>query len=163
MAVLSILKKGNPILRRKSKPIKKITRDILKLVEEMEETMYVAHGVGLAAPQIGVNKRLIVMDVQDGAGLRALVNPELFDAEGEELGLEGCLSVPGYEGLVKRAATIKVRWMGLEGEEKEMACEGLLARAVQHEVDHLDGILYIDKVVGELRPLDETLSTGRAI
>ncbi|MDN5348361.1 MAG: peptide deformylase [Clostridia bacterium] len=144
MAIYRILRIGDPLLRAKAEPVKKITPAILKLLRNMADTMYDASGVGLAAPQIGILKRVIVIDV--GEGLLELINPEILESEGIEIGVEGCLSVPGVQGEVPRAAKVKVRGLDREGKVKECAAEGLLARALQHEIDHLDGILFIDKV-----------------
>ncbi|BCV20961.1 peptide deformylase [Moorella sp. Hama-1] len=145
MAIHKILTLGDPILREKSQPVKKITPHILKLLDNLADTMYEAPGVGLAAPQIGVLKRVIVVDV--GEGLTELINPEIIAATGQEVGPEGCLSIPGTQGEVPRAAEVTVRGLDRHGKLREIAAEGLYARALQHEIDHLDGILFIDKVV----------------
>ncbi|HHW12347.1 MAG TPA: peptide deformylase [Firmicutes bacterium] len=140
--VLPILTEPNPLLRQKAKPVKKITKRIKKLAQNMLETMYAADGVGLAGPQVGVSERIIVIDVGDGPIV--LVNPEIVSATGEERDVEGCLSIPGRNGYVTRAAKVKVAGVDLEGRRVELVGEGLLARAFQHEIDHLDGILFID-------------------
>ncbi|MBA2133559.1 peptide deformylase [Capillibacterium thermochitinicola] len=140
--VLPILTEPNPLLRQKAKPVKKITKRIKKLTQNMLETMYAADGVGLAGPQVGVSERIIVIDVGDGPIV--LVNPEIVSATGEERDVEGCLSIPGRNGYVTRAAKVKVAGVDLEGRRVELVGEGLLARAFQHEIDHLDGILFID-------------------
>lgn len=145
MAVYKIVTLGDPILREKAQPVKKITPNLLKLLDNMAETMYAAPGVGLAAPQIGVGKRVIVVDVGDG--LVELINPEIVAAEGTEIGLEGCLSIPRVQGEVPRSARVVVRGLDRDGKEREYKAEGLFARALQHEIDHLDGILFIDKAV----------------
>jgi peptide deformylase len=132
-------------LREKSQAVKKITPNIWKLLDNLADTMYDAPGVGLAAPQIGVLKRVIVVDV--GEGLIELINPEIIAARGKDVGPEGCLSVPGAQGEVPRAAAVTVRGLDRHGREREIKAEGLLARALQHEIDHLDGVLFIDKVV----------------
>ena len=144
MAVRVIVKHPDPLLREKSVPVKNITPNIHKLLDDMAETMYAANGVGLAAPQVGINKRLVVVDVGDG--VIELINPEIISMEGEQIGPEGCLSIPGLTGEVKRAMKCKVRALDRNGNEFEMEGEELLARAFQHEVDHLDGILFIDLV-----------------
>ncbi|MFZ7103120.1 MAG: peptide deformylase [Peptococcaceae bacterium] len=143
MALYNIVKKEDALLREKSKRVVKITPNIIKLVNNMLETMYDANGVGLAAPQVGVLKRIIVIDA--GEGPVALINPEILSAEGEEIDVEGCLSCPGIIGDVSRARKVKVK--GLDPEDREVVIEGegLLARALQHEIDHLEGVLFIDK------------------
>ncbi|NLT94996.1 MAG: peptide deformylase [Clostridia bacterium] len=143
MAIYNIIKKEDPILREKSKVVNKITPNIIKLINNMAETMYDANGVGLAAPQVGVSKRVIVIDV--GQGLIALINPEIIKVSGEQTDAEGCLSFPGLVGEVTRAAKVKVKGLTPEGKEVVLEGEGLLARAFQHEIDHLDGILFVDK------------------
>lgn len=143
MAIYNIVKKGDSLLREKSKKVEKITPNILKLINNMVETMYDAKGVGLAAPQVGVLKRVIVIDV--GEGVISLINPEIIAIEGEEVDVEGCLSCPGIIGDVKRGQRVKVKGLTPNGQERIIEGEGLLARAFQHEIDHLDGILFIDK------------------
>ncbi|QGP92982.1 Peptide deformylase 1 [Neomoorella glycerini] len=145
MAIHQILIHPDPILREKSQPVKKITPNIWKLLDNLADTMYEAPGVGLAAPQIGVLKRVIVVDV--GEGLIELINPEIIAARGRDVGPEGCLSVPGAQGEVPRAAVVTVRGLDRHGRERAIKAEGLLARALQHEIDHLDGVLFIDKVI----------------
>jgi len=145
VAVYKILTLGEPVLREKARPVSKITSNLLRLIDNMAETMYFAPGVGLAAPQIGVGKRVIVVDV--GEGLVELINPEIIAAEGEETGIEGCLSIPGVQGEVPRAARVVVRGLDRHGREQEYDARGLFARALQHEIDHLDGILFIDKAL----------------
>lgn len=145
MAVYQIVLHPDPLLREKAQEVKKITPNIWKLLDNMADTMYAAPGVGLAAPQIGVLKRVIVVDV--GEGLIELINPEIVTAQGREIGPEGCLSIPGTQGEVPRAAAVVVRGLDRHGRTKEIKAEGFLARALQHEIDHLDGVLFIDKVV----------------
>lgn len=135
------------ILRKKSKPVDKIDDRIITLLDDMAETMYHADGVGLAAPQVGILKRVIVIDI--GEGLIELINPEIIWEKGEQDGEEGCLSIPGYSARVKRPAQVKVKGLNRKGEEIEIVGKGLLARALCHEIDHLDGILFIDRVVSE--------------
>ncbi|NLC77406.1 MAG: peptide deformylase [Clostridia bacterium] len=147
MAIYQIVKIGDPILRDKAKPVTKFNTSLEKLLVNMADTMYDAEGVGLAAPQIGVSKRVVVIDV--GEGLLELVNPQLIEVEGEETAPEGCLSIPGRQGNVKRASRVKVRYQDRTGREMTIEGEGLLARALQHEIDHLDGILFVDKLVKE--------------
>lgn len=145
MAVYEILRLGNDLLRQKAKPVPKMTPQIEKLLDNLADTMYAANGVGLAAPQIGILKRVIVVDA--GEGLIELVNPVIVKTEGQEIGIEGCLSIPGVEGEVPRAARVEVEGWDRAGNAKRIVGEGLLARALQHEIDHLDGILFIDRAV----------------
>ncbi len=146
MAVFQIVRHPDPILREKAREVKKITPQIEKLVANMVETMYDAGGVGLAAPQIGVSKRVVVVDL--GNNLIVLINPEIVRLEGDpELGEEGCLSVPGIWGQVERAPRLTVRGYNLKGKPVAYSAEGLASRVFQHEIDHLDGILFLDRAV----------------
>ena len=149
MAVLSILKYPDPTLKMVSLPVENITGDAVRLIQEMVETMYAAPGVGLAAPQVGMLQRIIVVDIDyenPGKNLIKLVNPEIRRAEGELVWEEGCLSVVDFTAEVKRAERVEV--LGLDEKEKEVKveAEGLLAVALQHEIDHLDGKLFIDRI-----------------
>lgn len=145
MAILNILHFPDPRLRKKAEPIQKVTDDIRQLADDMLETMYDAPGIGLAANQVDVQKRLIVIDIsEDKSDPLILINPEILDKEGEREYEEGCLSVPEAYETVVRADTIKVRALNRNGEEFELAAEGLLATCVQHEIDHLDGKLFVD-------------------
>jgi peptide deformylase len=143
LAVYRVVENGDEILREKAKSVPKITPNIIKLLDNMRDTMYANKGVGLAAPQIGVSKRVIVIDV--GEGPVELINPGIIHAEGEITDIEACLSVPGWVGEVARAAAIKVAGLNREGNDVEIKAEGYAARVFQHEIDHLDGILFIDK------------------
>ncbi|HHX94648.1 MAG TPA: peptide deformylase [Clostridia bacterium] len=147
MAVYSIVKIGDPgdsVLREKASTVKKITPSIFKLLDNLKDTLYEANGVGLAAPQIGISKRVVVIDV--GEGLLELINPEIIEYSDEtELDVEGCLSIPGARGEVERYSSVVVKALNREGEEIEIAGEGLLSRCLQHEIDHLYGVLYIDR------------------
>jgi len=143
MAVYQILEIGADVLRERAAEVKKITPNIEKLLDNMLDTLYDANGVGLAAPQIGVSKRVIVVDV--GEGPIELINPVILERKGEVVDIEGCLSIPGVSGEVRRAAYVRVKGLNRRGERVEVEGEGLLARALQHEIDHLDGILFIDK------------------
>ncbi|MDT3698228.1 MAG: peptide deformylase [Thermincola sp.] len=143
MGVYRIVEVGDPVLREKARRVPNITPNVLKLLDNMAETMYDAQGVGLAAPQVGVSKRIVVIDVGDG--LIELINPEIIHREGTEMDAEGCLSIPGVRGEVKRAAKVTVKALDRTGITITLEGEGLLARAFQHELDHLDGILFIDK------------------
>ena len=143
MAVLPILKVGNPILKNQSTPIQKIDKNIRKLIQDMFDTMTEAEGVGLAAPQVGENVRLIVLNM--GEGPFEIINPVIIDEVGEQVGVEGCLSVPGFYGDVTRFMQVTVGGINSKGKKVKVTGEGLLARALQHEIDHLDGVLYLDR------------------
>lgn len=147
MAVLPIVKIGDPILETRAQEVPRITKKITKLVEDMIETMYEANGAGLAAPQVGVNKRIIVVDL--GEGPVCLINPVVQSAQGEEIDVEGCLSIPERWVYVKRAAEIEVTGLNEKGKPVRVKAEGFLARVLQHEIDHLDGILILDRSLGE--------------
>ncbi|ADY56631.1 peptide deformylase [Syntrophobotulus glycolicus DSM 8271] len=142
MAVYQIVKMGEDILREKAQEVKKITPNILKLLENLTDTLYASQGVGLAAPQIGISKRVAVVDIGDG--LFELINPVIIERYGEEIDKEGCLSIPGIQGEVKRSAKVVVQCQDREGNLVQYAGEGFLARAFQHEIDHLDGVLFVD-------------------
>lgn len=151
MALRQIRTLGDPVLEKKAKPVKEINEKILDLVDDMLETMYEANGVGLAAPQVGVLKRIVVIDVSpEGEEPIVLINPEIVSTSGSQTGDEGCLSVPGKAGTVTRPEEVTVRALDLDMEEIELTGTGLLARAFCHEIDHLDGIVYVQKVEGEL-------------
>jgi len=143
MAVYKIVEIGDEVLREKAKPVKEITPSILKLLDNMADSMYAAKGVVLAAPQIGVSKRVIVIDV--GEGLVELINPEILEASGQVVDTEGCLSVPGMIGEVARADRLVVRGLNRKGEQVVYRVNGFMARAFQHEIDHLEGIVFVDR------------------
>lgn len=147
MAKRTILNIGTDAdtLRKKSREVEKIDDRITTLLDDMAETMYEANGVGLAAPQVGVLKRVVVIDV--GEGLIELINPVITYKKGEQIGAEGCLSVPGKAGTVARPEKVKVRAKNRNGEEINIDAEGLLAVALCHEIDHLSGTLFIDSVI----------------
>lgn len=147
MAIRQLRFEGDPVLRKISRKVEKIDDKILMLLDDMVETMYKEEGVGLAAPQIGILKRAIVIDI--GEGPIKLLNPEILAQEGSEIDLEGCLSVPDKSGEVKRPKSVKVKYIDINGDEKIIEGSDLLARALCHEIDHLDGVLYIDKVIEE--------------
>ncbi len=156
MALRNIREIGDDILYKKAKEVKEITEKTRELIDDMLETMYEADGVGLAAPQVGVLKRIAVIDVtaeQDSPIV--LVNPEIIHTEGEQRGSEGCLSVPGKAGIVTRPNVVRVRAFDENMQEFEIEGEELLARALIHEIEHLDGQLYVDKVEGELVDVGE--------
>lgn len=147
MALRKIRTKEDDVLRKKSKEVKSIDNRTLMLIQDMLDTMYNANGVGLAAPQIGILKRIVVIDV--GVGPMVLINPEIVETRGEVKDIEGCLSIPGEQGTVIRPKYAKVRALNEKGECIEIEGEDLLARAFCHEIDHLNGILYTDKLVKE--------------
>ncbi len=149
MALREIRLDSDPVLRKISKPVKEITDRTKILIEDMIETMYDANGVGLAAPQVGILRRIAVVDIYDDTGIKVLINPVIIEKDGKSIDQEGCLSVPGFVGEVERPAHIKIDYMNLEGKMCSMDAEGLLARAICHEIDHLDGILFVDKLVEE--------------
>jgi peptide deformylase len=142
--VYRVLHYGEEPLREESQPIKEINDDIRRLVEDMFETMYAANGVGLAAPQVGKNIRLAIIDTGDDP--LVFINPEIIKSSGKETCDEGCLSLPGLSEKVQRAARVIARATDLDGQDFEIEAEGLLARAIQHELDHLDGVLFIDRI-----------------
>lgn len=148
MAIRQIREMGDEVLTKKCKEIKRITPRTLMLIEDMLDTMYEANGVGLAAPQVGVLQRIVVIDI--GEGPIVLINPEILETAGEQTGDEGCLSVPGKAGCVTRPNYVKVKAFDAGMEEVIYEGEELLARAFCHEIDHLDGHLYVEKVEGEL-------------
>ena len=145
MAIREIRKDNDEILRKVSKKVEKIDDRIITLLEDMAETMRAAEGVGLAAPQVGVLRRVVVIDV--GEGLIELINPVIVYEKGEQLREEGCLSIPGKSGIVKRPEKVIVRALNRKGETFEITGEGLLAVALCHEIDHLNGILFTDKAI----------------
>jgi len=145
MAVRILRKFRDDVLRNKAKPVKKIDKYIMKLLDDMADTMYEHKGVGLAAPQVGILKRLVVVDA--GKGLLKLINPHIVEARGEDIDVEGCLSFPGIFGEVKRPERVVVEALNPEGKRIRVEGEGLLARALCHEIDHLDGVVFIDKVI----------------
>lgn len=149
MALRNIRTLGDEVLRKTSKPIKEVTPKIAELIEDMFETMYEAEGVGLAAPQVGILKRLVVIDIGDENPL-VMINPEIIESSGEQTGQEGCLSVPGKAGNVTRPNYVKARAWDENMQLYVVEGEGLLARAICHELDHLDGKMYVDFVEGDL-------------
>ena len=149
MAIREVRTIGDDVLGKISKPVKEVNERTLQIIEDMFETMYETGGVGIAAPQVGVLKRIVCMDVGDG-NQYVMINPEIIELSGEQTGMEGCLSVPGKRGQVTRANYAKVKALNENMEEIIIEGEGLLARCIQHECDHLDGILHVTKVEGEL-------------
>lgn len=145
MAVKQILQLGNPVLRRVSKKVDKIDESTLNLIQDMKDTLYSTTGIGLAAPQIGVLKKIILIDLREGDGPIILINPVIVAKVGQEESVEGCLSYVGYEGKLIRPKKVTVTGLNVKGEKVEYAAEGLLAKAFCHEIDHLEGIMYVDR------------------
>jgi peptide deformylase len=145
MAVYQVITTPDQVLRAKAKTVNKINDGVFRVLDNMKDTLYAENGVGLAAPQIGISKRLVVIDTGDN--YLELINPEIIEAHGEQVDSEGCLSIPGIVGLVKRAERVVVKSLNRQGEEQILEGSGLLARALQHEIDHLDGILFTDKAI----------------
>jgi peptide deformylase len=147
MAVLKILEYPDPRLRKIAAPVTSVTPEVRKLIDDMAETMYAAPGIGLAATQVDVHKRIVVMDVSEARDeLRVFVNPEIVTAAGEAENEEGCLSVPGYYDKVTRAASIRVRALDAQGKAFELEAAGMLAVCIQHEMDHLVGKVFVDRL-----------------
>ncbi len=153
MALREIRLDNDPILRKKSKEITEITDRIRILLDDMIDTMNEAEGVGLAAPQVGILRRAVVIDI--GEGPIKLINPVILETKGEVIDIEGCLSIPGRSGTVNRPEWVRVKYIDIDGKEKVLEGSGLLARAICHEVDHLDGILYTDKIIEEVEVEEE--------
>lgn len=172
MAVLPIVEVDNPVLREKAKKVSRIDSSVQKLIDDMIETMHAANGVGLAAPQVGVPLRVIVVQEylkNEEGELRprkviALINPEIVKASGEYETEEGCLSLPGYVGTIKRAEKVTVKGLNRQGKEVRIKADGLLAEAFQHEVDHINGILFFDHLpsMDKLRRIRPMLQRDKA-
>jgi len=151
MAVLPICKYGDPVLRKRTETVDLIDQELLQLIDDMSVTMYAAPGVGLAANQVGISKRLMIIDLsvgKDPSGMHVFINPEIVETTGEITEDEGCLSIPDFVETVTRPERLRVRYRDRRGEDQELAAEGLMARAVCHEVDHLNGSLFIDYLRG---------------
>jgi len=146
MAVLTVRTYGDPILRRRAEPVGEVTPEIRAILRDMIDTMYREVGVGLAAPQVGISLRLMVVDDEKGRGPRALVNPEIVDQGGRVVAEEGCLSIPGIFAPVARAEWVRLEAQDEEGQPVTVETKGLYARVIQHEMDHLDGVLFIDRL-----------------
>ena len=157
MALRTIREMGDDVLAKNCKEVKEITPRIKELVADMLETMYDANGVGLAAPQVGILKRIFVIDVT-GEDPMVFINPEILETSGEQTGYEGCLSVPGKSGIVTRPNYVKAKATDLEGNEFIIEGEELLARAICHENDHLNGCMYVEKVEGDLVDNEELMA-----
>jgi len=145
VTLLALRVLGDPVLRAETRPVTAITDDLRTLIADLFETMHAARGIGLAAPQVGIGKRIIVVHVGEDGGPYAVINPVLTDFDGEETAAEGCLSIPGKVGDVVRALRCTVAGLDRKGKKLTLTAEGLLARCFQHEVDHLDGVLITDK------------------
>jgi peptide deformylase len=159
MSIRLIVKEPDPVLREVAKEVTKFNDNLKKLLKDMAETMYDAEGVGLAAPQIGISKRVIVVDVGDENGLVEMVNPVIVEQDGEQLGPEGCLSIPNLNGDVRRADRIVVEGQNGDGEKFTVHASGYFARAFQHEIDHLNGILFTD-IAESLYDISERIGKG---
>ena len=153
MSVLDIRRAGDPVLKEKAKPVAKITKTVRSLLDNMVQTMQEADGVGLAAPQVGVSLRVVVIDV--GEGIIELINPVIIASEGCETGTEGCLSIPGMYGEVERFTSVTVQGLDRQGAPITVQGSGLLARALQHEIDHLEGVLFIERAQSVFRERKE--------
>ena len=158
MAILKVLRYGDPSLRRTAEPVGDVTPEIRRIIADMTETMYDEVGIGLAAPQVGISKRLIVIADEEGRGVQALLNPAIVDRGGEMTGEEGCLSIPGVFAPVTRAAWVKVEARSVDGQPVTINARGLRSRVLQHEIDHLDGKLIINRA-----PLKRRLEMSWAI
>jgi len=152
MAVYQVVTTPDPVLRQRALTVEKINAGVIRVLDNMVDTLYAADGVGLAAPQIGISKRIIVVD--PGDNLIELINPEIIYREGEQTASEGCLSIPGTVGLLKRSKNIRVKGLNRQGEKIELDAVDMLARVLQHEIDHLDGILFTDKAIKTRRETD---------
>ncbi len=150
MAILNIVKEGDPTLRKVCRPVVEITPRILTLLDDMRETLAEANGAGLAAPQVGILRRIALVDM--GEEVVELINPEIIETEGEQEEVEGCLSVPDVWGVTRRPARVKVKALNRQGEEFTVEGEGINARCLCHEIDHLDGHLFTDNVLHILSP-----------
>jgi len=149
MAILDIVYYGDPRLEKLSEPVNEVTPETRRFVKDMFETMYFTNGVGLSAPQVGVNQRILVIDCSGGSDRDqqiTLINPVILSSSSEQKGPEGCLSFPGLFAEVTRPGVVKVKGLDLDGKELEIEAEGLLARAFHHEIDHLDGVLFIQRM-----------------
>ena len=155
MAIRNIRVEGDDVLRKKCKPVMEMTHRLSELIDDMFDTMYEANGVGLAAPQVGVLRRMVVIDIGDGNGPYYMINPRITEKDGEQVGQEGCLSVPNKVGVVRRPNHVIAEAYDLDMNLYTIEGEGLLARAICHELDHLDGIVYTTLVEGDLIELDD--------
>lgn len=145
MAIRKIVQLGDEHLKKISEPVKEINKEVVELIKDLKDTLYSVDGVGLAAPQIAVNKRVVFIDLRDGSQPLLLINPVITHKEGSEVDYEGCLSYVGYEGTVERPTKVVVEAYNEEGKQVSYEAEGLMARCFCHEIDHLDGIMYVDR------------------
>ena len=152
MALRNIVKEGDSVLRKKCRPVEKFDEKLAVLLDDMAETLAQANGCGLAAPQVGILRRIAIVDVGDEDGVIELINPEIIEREGEQEAVEGCLSIPGEFGITIRPAKVTVKAQDRNGNEFTVSGEELKARAFCHELDHLDGILFIDNVIEMVDP-----------
>jgi peptide deformylase len=162
MGILPIRIAGDPVLREKAKKVRKVDASIQKLIDDMIDTMHAAPGVGLAAPQVGVSLRVVVIETPDD-GLMALINPEVVKTSGKRQVMEGCLSVPGYQAEITRSRQVTVKALDRDGKEMRLkAVDTLLAQALEHEIDHINGVLYIDYLTSadELIPVRRSVDDG---
>ncbi len=150
MALRWIVKEGDEILRTVARPVEQIDERLLTLLDDMAETMRTADGIGLAAPQVGVRKRVFIIDLNDERGLMEFINPAIIHRAGSQIGTEGCLSCPGMSGEVERPAELDIEATDRQGNRFRIHADGLLAVCISHENDHLDGVLFIDQLKGEL-------------
>ena len=157
MAIRQIAKIGEPVLRKKAKVVTKFDDKLVELLEDMADTMYEADGVGLAAPQVSILKRVVVIDIEDGEGARVFINPKITSTKGEHEVEEGCLSFPNEYAKVVRPKELTVEALDREGKKFKLKAKDLLAQAVAHEIDHLDGIVFIDRMIpGTLEYVDNS-------
>lgn len=155
MAIRKIVQLGDPHLRKISEPVDVIDNDVKALIQDLKDTLYAADGVGLAAPQIAVNKRVVFIDLRDGSEALVLINPKIIKTEGKEEGYEGCLSYVGYEGIVERPKRVTVEALNEKGEKIVYTATELLARCFCHEIDHLDGKMYMDQAIEMYELVDD--------
>lgn len=163
MALRNVIKEGDEVLRKNAREISRFDERLAELAKDMLETMKESNGIGLAGPQVGILKRIFVMNLADEyaeEGDMIIINPEILDPEGEQENIEGCLSLPGLYGRVKRPAKLRLKYQNLQGEDCEMEAEGLLATCICHENDHLGGTLFRDKIIGNPFSYDKS---GKAI
>ncbi len=151
MAILHVRKYGDPVLRRRAEPVGEVTQEIRDILRDMVATMYAEVGVGLAAPQVGVSLRMMVVDDERGRGAKALINPVIVDQGGRVVAEEGCLSIPGFFAPVARAEWVRIEAHDEDGGPRRLDARGFFARVMQHEIDHLDGVLFIDHLEPVLR------------
>lgn len=161
MAIREIRIDGDPILRKRSKEVKVVSDRLRELAVDMVETMRAANGVGLAAPQVGVLRRLIIVDV--GEGVYTMINPEIIEQSGEDIAAEGCLSIPNFNATVQRPKELKLRYMNIDSEIQEIEAKDFFARAICHEIDHLNGVLFKDIYIEEIIYEETELEDGEVI